>query len=276
MAPSAPLAPEDILAFAADLADAARPLALAYFRTPLDIVSKADESPVTVADRAIEAHLRGLIEARFPDHGIFGEEMGVKPGAEPDRGPVWVIDPIDGTKSFVAGLPLFGTLIALAEHGRPVLGVIDMPILNERWHGAGGRAWLDGAPIRTGARPLSEARLFVNSPDRFRGAEAEAVARLSGEVGLRRYGGDCYAYALLASGHCDLVLGAGLAVYDVFALMPVIEGAGGLITDWQGRPITPDFDGRVVAAANPALHGAALERLAGEPMEPPLACFRSR
>ncbi|MGX5777588.1 inositol monophosphatase family protein [Methylorubrum zatmanii] len=263
---------DDLLRFALHLADLARPLARAHFRTPLAVETKADASLVTQADRGIEALLRAEIRRAYPDHGILGEEEGGDLGAAR----TWVIDPIDGTKSFVAGLPLFGTLIALAEHGRPVLGVIDMPILNERWHGAGGRAWLDGAPIRTGARPLSEARLFVNSPDRFRGAEAEAVARLSGEVGLRRYGGDCYAYALLASGHCDLVLGAGLAVYDVFALMPVIEGAGGLITDWQGRPITPDFDGRVVAAANPALHGAALERLAGEPMEPPLACFRSR
>ncbi|MEH3117665.1 MAG: inositol monophosphatase family protein [Methylorubrum populi] len=250
---------EDLVAFALKLADLARPLARAHFRTPLAVEAKADASPVTRADRGIEALLRAEIRRTYPGHGILGEEEGGDLAAEH----TWVLDPIDGTKSFVAGLPLFGTLIALAEAGRPVLGVIDMPILNERWHGTGGRAWFEGTPIRTSTRGLPEARLFVTSPDRFKGAQAEAVAALTDAVALRRHGGDCYAYALLASGHCDLVLGAGLAVYDVFALIPVIQGAGGVISDWQGRPLTPDFDGRVVAAANPGLHRAALERLGG-------------
>ncbi|CAO4162800.1 histidinol-phosphatase [Methylorubrum populi] len=255
MAPAAPLAPEDILAFAADLADAARPLALAYFRTPLDIVSKADESPVTVADRAIEAHLRGLIEARFPDHGIFGEEMGVKPGS----GPVWVIDPIDGTKSFVTGLPLFGTLIAFLDGETPLVGVIDMPALGERWTGLPGEARFGQAPARTSAcQRLSDARFFTTSPEGFSGADEARYRRLIARTALRRFGGDCYAYGLLASGHCDLIAETGLQPYDIMALVPVIRAAGGVITDWTGADLTLTSDGRVLAAATPELHREAL------------------
>ena len=264
MASSALPAPEDILAFAADLADAARPLALAYFRTPLDILSKADESPVTVADRTIEAHLRGLIEARFPDHGIFGEEMGVKAGTTPEGGPVWVIDPIDGTKSFVTGLPLFGTLIAFLDGGVPVVGLIDMPALGERWTGLPGQARFGGAPARTSScRRLAEARFFTTAPEGFTGADAARYQRLVARTALRRYGGDCYAYGLLASGHCDLIAETGLQPYDVMALVPVIRAAGGVITDWDGEDLGLDFDGRVLAAATPDLHAEALAILRG-------------
>ncbi|GMA74567.1 hypothetical protein GCM10025880_09840 [Methylorubrum aminovorans] len=164
------LAPEEILAFAAELAEAARPIARAYFRTPLDIVTKADESPVTLADRAIEARLRGLIEARFPDHGIFGEEMGVKPGAAPGDGPVWVIDPIDGTKSFVTGLPLFGTLIAFLDGGVPVVGLIDMPALGERWTGVPGRR--ASGPSPPAPAPAGACRRRASSPPRPTGSSA--------------------------------------------------------------------------------------------------------
>ncbi|MCY1643424.1 inositol monophosphatase family protein [Methylorubrum sp. SL192] len=254
-----PLAPETILAFAAELAEAARPIALAYFRTPLDIVTKADESPVTLADRAIEVRLRGLIEARFPDHGIFGEEMGVKPGATPGSGPVWVIDPIDGTKSFVTGLPLFGTLVAFLDGGVPLVGLIDMPALGERWTGVPGQARFGAEPARTSTcRSLSAARFFTTSPEGFAGADEARYRRLSAATALRRFGGDCYAYGLLASGHCDLIAETGLQPYDYMALVPVIRAAGGVITDWAGEDLTLASDGRVLAAATPDLHAEAL------------------
>ncbi|BAU92638.1 L-histidinol-phosphate phosphatase [Methylorubrum populi] len=256
------LAADDILAFAAELAEAARPIARAYFRTPLDIVTKADESPVTLADRAIEARLRSLIEARFPDHGIFGEEMGVKPGTAPGNGPVWVIDPIDGTKSFVTGLPLFGTLIAFLDGGVPLVGVIDMPALGERWTGRPGQALFGAEPARTsGCRSLSAARFFTTAPDGFIGEDAARYRRLSAATALRRFGGDCYAYGLLASGHCDLIAETGLQPYDYMALVPVIRAAGGVVTDWAGADLTLASDGRVLAAASPELHAQALALL---------------
>ncbi|WP_062118236.1 inositol monophosphatase family protein [Aureimonas sp. AU40] len=252
--------PADLLAFAESLADAARPIALAHFRTALDIVSKADETPVTVADRAIEAELRARIEARFPEHGIFGEEMGVKRGS----GPTWVIDPIDGTKSFVTGLPLFGTLIAMLEGGRPVLGLIDMPALGERWTGSAAGAFLNGRPARTSAcRAVKDARFFTTSPEPFRGADEAIYRRFVEGTAIRRFGGDCYAYGLLASGHCDLIAECGLQPYDYMALVPVIEAAGGVVTDWSGAALTLGSDGRVLAAATPALHAEALCLVAG-------------
>lgn len=247
----------DLVAFAHRLADFAAPLALHYFRTELPVEAKADASPVTAADRAIEALLRAEIRAAYPEHGVLGEEEG----GDFKRPLTWVIDPIDGTKSFITGMPLFGTLIALVSGDRPVLSVIDMPALAERWCGTGEAAWFGEKPARTSDRSLAEARLFATSPDIFAGSDADAFASLSGAVGLRRFGGDCYAYGLLASGHCDLVVEAGLQVYDVMALVPVVEGAGGVMTDWGGQPLTPAFDGRVVAAANAGLHAEALRHL---------------
>ncbi|MFD1301239.1 inositol monophosphatase family protein [Methylobacterium marchantiae] len=254
-------APADLIAFAHRLADFARPLARHYFRTELPVEAKADASPVTVADRAIEALLRAEIRARYPEHGILGEEEG----GDFERPLTWVIDPIDGTKSFITGMPLFGTLIALVSGGRPILSVIDIPALGERWSGTGDAAWFGDTPARTSDRALADARLFATSPDIFEGPDAEAFASLSRAVGLRRFGGDCYSYGLLASGHCDLVVEAGLQVYDVMALVPVVQGAGGVLTDWEGCPLTPDFDGRVVAAANAGLHAEALAHLRARP-----------
>ncbi len=246
----------DLLAFVHELADAARPIALKHFRTPLDIVSKADESPVTIADRTIEAELRARIEARFPGHGIFGEEMGVKEG----DGRTWVIDPIDGTKSFVTGLPLFGTLIALLEDERPVFGAIDMPALGERWVGGPGGTTLNGEAARASTcRDLGEARFFTTSPEGFSGPDIDAYDRLMAGTRIRRFGGDCYSYGLLASGHCDLVAECGLQPYDYMALVPVIRGAGGVVSDWNGEELTLRSDGRVVAAATPELHAQALD-----------------
>ena len=247
-------------AFAESLADAAGPIARRYFRSALEVEDKADRSPVTVADREIESRLRALIRSRFPEHGILGEEHGSE-GAGRDL--VWVLDPIDGTKSFVAGVPLFGTLIALLDRGHPVLGVIDHPALGERWVGAAGSATLwNGKPCRTRrCGGLGRAILFATSPDLFDGADRDRFEAVSRRARMRRYGADCYAYALLAGGCIDAVLEANLKPYDIMALIPVIEGAGGTITDWRGERLGPESDGRVVAAATPELHGEILELL---------------
>jgi inositol-phosphate phosphatase / L-galactose 1-phosphate phosphatase / histidinol-phosphatase len=251
------------LALAEELADAAGPIIRGYFRRHIAVDDKPDATPVTIADRQSEAAMRRLIEERFPEHGVIGEEHG---RIRADADYVWVLDPIDGTKSFISGIPLFGTLIALVHRGRPVLGVIDQPILRERWIGGAGRpTTLNGAPART--RPcstLAQATLFCTAPQAmFLGADGKAFARLSGAVKLLRTGADCYAYALLASGFIDLVVEGGLKPYDYCALVPVIEGAGGVMTDWQGRALDLAADGRVIASGDPKLAAAARARLAG-------------
>jgi inositol-phosphate phosphatase/L-galactose 1-phosphate phosphatase/histidinol-phosphatase len=251
------------LALAEALADAARAVITGYFRQKLAVDDKSDRSPVTVADREAEAAMRRLIEARFPDHGILGEEHGsVRAEAEH----LWVLDPIDGTKSFISGIPLFGTLIALLHRGQPVLGVIDQPILGERWLGAAGRpTTLNGAPVQTRSCPsLAAATLFSTAPDSmFASFEAEGFARLRRAVKLVRTGADCYAYAQLATGFIDLVVEGQLKPYDYCALVPVIEGAGGVITDWQGVPLGLASDGKVLACGDPTLAAAARARLTG-------------
>ncbi len=206
--------------------------------------------------------MRALITEAFPAHGILGEEYGTE---REDAEFLWVLDPIDGTKSFISGVPLFGTLIALLRDGVPVLGVIDQPILQERWLGiAGVGTTLNGAPARTRTCPeLADASLFATSPDMFQGADADAFARLAAGVRLVRHGADCYASGLLASGFVDLVVEASLAPYDYCALVPVIQGAGGIATDWDGQPLGLASDGRFAAAGDPAAHAQALARLAG-------------
>lgn len=205
--------------------------------------------------------MRRLIAARFPDHGIIGEEFGRE---REDAEFVWVLDPIDGTKSFISGVPLFGTLIALARHGRPILGVIDQPILRERWIGAAGRpATFNGAPIRVRPCPvLAAATLFATSPDMFIGADREAFGRVAAASKLVRFGADCYAYGLLASGFVDLVIESSLKPYDFSAMLPIIEGAGGIASDWHGAALTVASDGRVVVAGDRRTHEAALALLA--------------
>ena len=247
--------------FALRLADAAGAVVRKYYRAPLSVESKADASPVTVADREAEEALRALIRRAYPEHGIDGEEF---PGERLDAEFVWRLDPIDGTKSFVIGRPLFGTLIALTRAGRPVLGVIDQCILGERWLGvAGERSTWNGQPIRVRACPaLGQAVLSLTSPQMFSAAERAAVARLESAVRFPVYGGDCYGYGLLAMGRVDLIVEADLDVHDFMALVPVIEGAGGLVTDWQGAALTPASDGRIVAAGDPRVHEHALKLLA--------------
>ena len=249
------------LGLASELADAAGAAIRPYFRQPLAVADKADLSPVTAADRAAELAMRRLIAARFPDHGIIGEEFGRKREAADF---VWVLDPIDGTKSFISGVPLFGTLIALAHHGRPIIGVIDQPILRERWIGANGRpTTFNGAPIRCRTcSALAGATVFATSPDMFKGADAAAFARVAAAAKLVRFGADCYAYGLVAHGCIDLVIEASLKTYDFSAMLPIVEGAGGVATDWRGAPLSLASDGRVVVAGDRRAHAAALVLLA--------------
>jgi len=244
------------------LADAARPVAIRYFRSGLAIDAKPDASPVTAADREAEAAMRTIIEGAFPNHGIFGEEHGK---TRLDSRYVWVLDPIDGTKAFVTGKPLFGTLIALLEDGRPIVGIIEAPAMGERWVGAEGRlTTLNGRPVRT--RPCADigmAWLYATTPHMFEGADQDAFDQLRCRCREAVYGGDCYAYGLLSNGTVDIVCEASMQPYDYCALVPVVNGAGGIITDWQGQPLGLQSDGRVLAAGDAAIHGSACAALAG-------------
>lgn len=251
---------DDDPALAEALADAASEAIRPFFRARLDIESKADASPVTQADRAAEAAMRKLIEAERPGDGIVGEEYGpVREGAER----VWVLDPIDGTRSFIAGRAIFGTLVALLEAGRPVLGVIDQPIARERWIGATGQATTFNGSTATTRRcgSLSAAHLATTGPGYFKESERAAFGKVSAAARDTLWGGDCYNYALLASGHLDLVVEAGLKLYDFAALVPIIEGASGAITDWSGAPLNAASDGRVIAAGDPAILAEAIAAL---------------
>lgn len=255
--------PDAFIALAERLAEASGPVVRRYFRAELDVEAKQDASPVTIADREAEAAMRNLLEQAYPEHGIFGEEHGF---VRTDAEYAWVLDPIDGTKAFVTGMPIFGTLIAVMRDGAPILGVIDQPVLGERWIGAAGRrTTLNGAPAHTQASArLSSARHYATHPDMFvHGDDRAKVDGLIALVRQSRYSGDCYAYGLLASGHIDLITEACLKIYDFMALVPVIEGAGGVVTDWDGAPLTRESDGHVLAAANRTLHGEALAILRG-------------
>ncbi|EPX86020.1 inositol monophosphatase family protein [Salipiger mucosus] len=251
----------EALDFANRSADGAGKLALDHFRRPLSVEHKADDSPVTVVDRGIETFLREQIATAYPDHGIFGEEHGVE---NLDRDHVWVVDPIDGTKSFVTGHPLFGGLMELLERGEPCLGQIDMPATGERWCGiTGAPTTLNGAPVRTSAcRALADAYAYTTDPMLFAGPRRAVFDMLRGKTRLLRYGGDCYNYALLASGHCDLVLETGLEPYDFLPVVQVVRGAGGVITDWQGEPLGTGSGGDVLASATAELHAQMLDELA--------------
>ncbi|GAB4394125.1 MAG: inositol monophosphatase family protein [Kiloniellaceae bacterium] len=258
--------PEEFLSLAGRLAEAARAVARRHFRERLPVEDKADDSPVTRADREAETAMREIIGAGYPGHGIHGEEFGVE---NPEAEFVWVLDPIDGTKRFITGNPLFGCLVALLQGGRPILGVIDMPILGERWLGAAGHAttFTDAKGTREArVRPCADlpaATLLSTAPEMFQGDRAPAFDRLRGAAKLTLYGGDCFNYGLLASGFTDLVVEADLAPYDHLAHAPIIAGAGGIMTDWQGRPTGLDSDGCVLCAGDPRCHEQAISLLQG-------------
>ncbi|UAK24922.1 histidinol-phosphatase [Sphingomonas nostoxanthinifaciens] len=243
------------------LADAAGAAIRPFYRRPFAMETKSDASPVTEVDRAAETAIRAILAAERPADGVIGEEFG---DDRPEAERVWVIDPIDGTRAFLAGRPLFGTLIALLEAGRPVLGVIDQPIARDRWLGAAGRpTQLNGeaATVRA-CGALASAYIATTGPSYFAPPEWAAFERLRGACHDVLWGGDCHNYGLLASGHLDLVVESGLKLHDFAALVPVVEGAGGRMTDWAGRPLDAGSSGHVIAAGDPALIEAAVAALA--------------
>jgi inositol-phosphate phosphatase / L-galactose 1-phosphate phosphatase / histidinol-phosphatase len=245
------------------LADAAGEAIRPFFRAEFAHEAKGDSSPVTEADRAAEAAMRAILDAECPNDAIIGEEYGAKEGSS---GRSWVLDPIDGTVSFMAGRPIFGTLIALLQDGWPVMGVIDQCISGERWIGAAGQeTTLNGKPIRTRAcRDLTDAVLASTGPQYFDDHGAEHFMALAAKTAHKRmvWGGDCYNYGLLATGQIDLVVESGLKLHDFAALIPIVEGAGGMMCDWNGDPLHAASEGHVIALGDPARMEDVLEALA--------------
>ncbi len=255
------MAMEKEIALAGRLADAAGAAIRPLFRGDWASERKDDASPVTEADRAAEAAMRAIIEAEFPGDGIVGEEYGTR---NEGAGRQWVLDPIDGTISFMAGRPIFGTLIALLQDGWPVLGILDQPIAGERWVGTIGQpTLLNGKPAATRrCRELSDATIASSGPQYFTDDQGAAFMSLAARTSqIVVWGGDCYNYGLLAGGHLDIVCEAGLKLYDYAALVPIVEGAGGIMADWQGNPLDADSDGTVIALGEPARLEDVLEAM---------------
>jgi myo-inositol-1(or 4)-monophosphatase len=260
----------DFSDFVDRLAQASGEVILPFFRSAIGAEDKSRGGlfdPVTEADRAAEVAMRRLIAQTFPAHGIIGEEYGRD---RPDAEYVWVLDPIDGTKGFISGLPMWGTLIGLMHRGRPVYGMMSQPFTRERYFGDGARAGFRGPsshdeeavkPLRTRrCASLAEATLMTTSPKMFDGVEAPAYARVEEKTRLTRYGGDCYAYCMLAAGFIDIVVEANLKPHDIVPLVPIVEGAGGIVTTWDGGD--PSLGGRIIAAGDNRVHWEALTLLA--------------
>ena len=257
---------DGLIAAAEAAVDVAGAVIRPFFRARLSAELKSDHSPVTIADRTAEQAMRAVLAERFPAHGILGEEFGHD---RPESRLCWVLDPIDGTRAFITGRPVFGTLVALLQDGQPLLGVIDQPVTGERWIGAAGRKTVFRGKLGgvAGCRPcatLGEAELSCTGPGMLvLEGDMPRWQHLADVVRRVSWGGDCYAYGLLALGHIDVIAEVTMKLWDWAALVPVIEGAGGKITDWSGQPLRPDGDGRVLAVGDPGLLDAALARLAG-------------
>ncbi len=256
---------DGFVAAACAAADVAGAVIRPWFRAGVGAALKGDASPVTVADRAAEQAMRAVLAGRYPEHGVLGEEFGLERGEARYR---WVLDPIDGTRAFITGRPSFGVLVALLEDGVPVLGVIDQPVSGERWVGVRGRrtVFSGGAGV-VGCRvlgSLGEAELSCTAPEIFSERDSGRFGRLAEVVRRVSWGGDCYAYGLVALGAIDVVAEAGLKVWDWAALVPVIEGAGGSVTDWAGGALREGGDGTVLAVGSPGLVGDVMGLLSGE------------
>ena len=256
----------DFTAFIDRLATASGETILPFFRTSLGIEDKKSKQgfdPVTEADRGAEAVMRRMIKASFPQHGIVGEEFG---NEREDADYVWVLDPIDGTKSFISGFPIWGTLIALMHRGLPVYGMMHQPYVGERFSGDNGSASYRGAGgqrklATRRCESLGDATLFTTSPLLMNEPDRDAFTRVQDQARLARFGGDCYSYCMLAAGHVDLVIETELKPYDIAALIPIVTGAGGVVTTWEGNPA--QHGGRIVAAGDPRVHAQALKVLGG-------------
>ncbi len=252
--------PAEFLELAHRLSDAAGDVIRPLYRKPIDIISKDDDSPVTIADRNAEMAMRQIIEAEFPDHGIYGEEHGqVRLDAEY----VWVLDPIDGTHSFISGAPTFTCLIGLARHGVPIMGIMYQPITGEKWVGANGVTELDGQKITTSNlnETVADASVFSWGIEPMEGVRGADFKRLCDTAKRKRFGYDSYAYGLLAHGFVDIVADSDMKPFDYCALVPIVENAGGCISNWDGNPLTLTTPGFVLASANKALHEDSLKAL---------------
>ncbi len=256
----------DFAAFVDELATVSGDAILPFFRTSLGVENKSFAGgfdPVTAADRAGEAAMRALIRRTFPEHGILGEEYGSE---RPNAEYVWALDPIDGTKSFISGMPIWGTLIGLSHFANPVYGMMHQPFTRERFTGDGGAAHYRGPAGTRDLRvrscgSIADAVLFTTSPLLIDPADRPAFRRVEEKTRLSRYGGDCYCYCMLAAGHVDLVIETGLQPHDIVALIPIIIGAGGIVTNWEGGPAASG--GRIVAAGDRHVHEAACALLTG-------------
>lgn len=248
-----------IVEFSEFLADEARKVLVPYYRQRYAIENKQDHTPVTEVDQAVERVIRKLIENNYPEHGIYGEEYGIE---RENAEYLWVIDPIDGTKSFISGRPLFGTLISLVKDEKPILGVIDQPILQERWLGANGTTTFNGKKVFTReCEKLENAYFATTSPFMFNFEDVSSIQKITDSVKCTLYGGDCYSYGQLASGLIDIVIESGLKPHDYCALIPVIQNAGGKATDWYGNEITMQSNGKLVASGDPKIHSKLLNIL---------------
>ena len=259
---------DEYLAFAHRLADAAAPISLKHFRTKLDVANKVEKGfdPVTLADQGVETVVRALIEKTYSRHGIHGEEHGKRATQD---GLSWVIDPIDGTRSFISGSPLWGTLIALSDENGPIIGLLDQPFIGERFFGVLAEERRESFYMRGGSKMplrtrscsgLADASLSTTTPEMFLDARrAQAFRSLQSQVRLMRFGGDCYQYGQVAMGFLDLVIESGLKPYDIHALVPIIEGAGGIVTTWDGGSARDGGD--IIAAGDARALAAALEAI---------------
>jgi histidinol phosphatase-like enzyme (inositol monophosphatase family) len=250
--------PQDLLKAALEISEAAASIPMRYFRSDIAVEDKADESPVTIADRQTEEHIRRAILERFPSHGIFGEEFG---RTDTESGTTWIVDPIDGTKSFISGMPLFGMLLGVMRDGRAEAGVIRMPALGEVFAGCrGGQATWNGEPMRCRpSPPLADARVFINEAERILSHDSALLGRIRGAGRFMRFANDCYAFGLLAAGQIDVVVDFDLQPYDYLPVVPVVEAAGGVMTDWRGQPLGLESDGSVIAAGSAKLHAALID-----------------
>lgn len=239
------------------LADVSGEVIRKYYRMPFDVESKSDNSPVTIADKEAEQVIRKMIMEQYPDHGIIGEEFGRHNENSRYK---WVVDPIDGTASFVMGRPIFGTLIALVEDDKPILGVIDQPVSGERWIGAKGQgAFLNGKKISVrDCKSLKDAVICTTGPQYFDTKGLEFYNKTAAKTKRQVYGGDCYNYALLASGFVDVVIESGLKPHDFCAVVAVVEAAGGVVTDWNGNAVTLVSDGNIIACGSREVLGEVL------------------
>jgi len=251
------LSQDQVIGFAKELADASAAVIRHYFRTDYEVISKADESPVTIADRRAEEVMRDLISQRFPDHGILGEEHG---HYQPDADYQWVLDPIDGTKAFVSHSYLFGTLIALLKKGRPIMGVINHPLLNDFLVGMGGQTWLNGRQVHVRPCNRIEDAVFLSSPywTVFQYQNGPAFSALTKRVLRHNNWGDCHGYYVVAAGGADIMADPIMNAWDLLALIPIIEGAGGVITDWQGNDAVT---GQSIVATGGSIHDEVIRLL---------------